>query len=150
MCVSNTFVLISLMFLIFKRKRFDNCVDVLWWYDSGVRKTYTTKRFANIIRSVVNLLWVECYIYPRSSEELTMFDHTRIFSFVNTCLQNMYGLGVMHLPIIFHLSMIGNICIRKEIYVLGIILLLNLYFWVPRNYYFITICYRYYNFYLRY
>ena len=114
------------MFLIFKRKRFNNCVDVLWRYDSGVRKTYTTKRFTNIIRSVVNLLWVQCYIYPRSYEELTMFDHTRIFSFVNICLQNMHGSRVMHLPIIFHLSMIGSICIRKEIYILFIILLLIL------------------------
>ena len=116
------------MFLIFKRKRFNNCVDVLWWYDSGVRKTYTTKRFANIIRSVVNLLWVQCYIYPRSSEELTMLDHTRIFSFVNICLQSMHGSRVMHLPIIFHLSMIGTICIRKEIHILGITLLLILEF----------------------
>jgi hypothetical protein len=40
----------------------------------------------------------------------------------------MHGSRVMHLPIIFHLSMIGTICIRKEIHILGITLLLILEF----------------------
>ena len=69
-----------------------------------------------MIRPILNLLWVQCYIYPRS-EELTNFI-IRVFSFVDICLQNVRGLRVIHLPIIFHSTKIINICIKRNVFLL--------------------------------
>ena len=83
-----------------------------WWWCSCVTCTRHKTLYPKMIRPILNLLWVQCYIYPRS-EELTNFI-IRVFSSVDTCLQNVRGLRVIHLPIIFHSTSIINICIKRN------------------------------------
>ena len=87
-----------------------------WWWCSCVTCTRHKTLYPKMIRPILNLLWVQCYIYPRS-EELTNFI-IRVFSSVDTFLQNVRGLRVIHLPIIFHSTKIINICIKRNVFLL--------------------------------